>query len=573
MKCIIAAVSLVFITITSVAQPAYSDLMNALYYSQNGPAHAAFDGSGQYYNYYWGHTSSNNSGSSVSRATPRRRTATNMSNVGLKTSSSGYNRGAELARFYAEQRAERARREAERRERMIASYMEKRYAASQERGAMAKAYIYDNSNAKPLSEEAINDIISNGLSGNFIIDDDGDQYFLPEYLLEGSEISDNTLEILEEKLKNGEELSDEEWDILIAQKKEEIARLEEEKRQLEEANRNAEEELDNNEENLSNQSFDDISKIQYNELSKNTNESDDNTLKSRNEIDPDEADLDEINLEEVDLDKPLYVNSVNASESPEKYTNVSERDGLVFPIDSERIKNQERDERWEKIKKEFLSDSEKKDSKSKTFEDNLVSLDIVGSVTVYSATTAAGKGFSDGDEIDYDMKGMFEKVPTLIDDFKVGAMAVKSASEGQKRLATTFGDDIVPKSELLDELNEGINKVNAAKKVKGMLVNAFSGNRQEALSDYMDIVKEKAFDPLKDCAIGLGTNITGAYKTMKRVFDFGDVYSNIVNNTWNGVKEEMQAVLRGENPDRIRLKTEQKAIYNVHEYISNPSNY
>lgn len=260
MKCIIAAVSFVIVNVTSVAQPAYSDLMNALHYSQNGPANAAFDGSGQYNNYYWNHTSSYISGASVSRATPVKRTATNMSNVGLKTSSSGYNVGAERARRLAEQRADRIRREMERREKMIASYMAPRYAASQNRGIAVKAFIIENSNAKPLNQEEIDDIISKGLPGNFIIDDDGNQYFLPENLLEGTGETHETLDDklknmsyeemkrfakeLESRQENGDELTDEEWDFLFAWEEEEIARLKEEERRLKEEIKRMEEERD-----------------------------------------------------------------------------------------------------------------------------------------------------------------------------------------------------------------------------------------------------------------------------------------------------------------------------------------
>ncbi len=256
MKYIIAALPLVFMAVTSVAQNAYSDLMNALRYSQNGPANAAFDGSGQYYNYHWGRNTSSNSRSGISPYSERRRSPTDMSKIGLKITYSGYNVSAERARRLAEQmaeRRERIRREMERRERIIASYMAPRYEASQKREIAVKAFIIENSNAKPLSPEEKKEIISNGLSGNFIIDDDGDQYFLPENLLEGSgeihetlehelknmsdEEIDKYAEELNSKLDNGEELSDEEWDFLIARENERearIARLEEEQRKVEE---------------------------------------------------------------------------------------------------------------------------------------------------------------------------------------------------------------------------------------------------------------------------------------------------------------------------------------------------
>lgn len=229
MKYIIAALPLVFMAVTSVAQNAYSDLMNALRYSQNGPANAAFDGSGKYYNYHWGHNTSSNSRSGISPYSERRRSPTDMSKIGLKITYSGYNVSAERARRLAEQmaeRRERIRREMERRERIIASYMAPRYEASQKREIAVKAFIIENSNAKPLSPEEKKEIISNGLSGNFIIDDDGDQYFLPENLLEGAgEIHEI----------NGEEFSDEELDFLLAQALERKAELEEEIRQMEDS--------------------------------------------------------------------------------------------------------------------------------------------------------------------------------------------------------------------------------------------------------------------------------------------------------------------------------------------------
>jgi len=265
---ILATVALTLMAKPIVAQSAYSDLWKALDYSQQAAnagtnesatywASHAFDGGGGNHNYsgYNAGHHYNYNGSSITYASHNRRRATNMSNVGLKTSSSGYNQGAELARFYAEQRAavraERIRREAERRERLVASYMDRQYATSQKRGDMAKAFIYNNSTAKPLSAETVNRIISNGLSGNLIIDDDGQQYYLPEMLLEGSgkthetledqlkhmsdEEIENLAEDLTEKNNNDEELSDEELDFLIAKALEHKANLEEEITQLEEA--------------------------------------------------------------------------------------------------------------------------------------------------------------------------------------------------------------------------------------------------------------------------------------------------------------------------------------------------
>ena len=217
----IVALPFAFFAMTGAAQSAYSDLMHALQWSQNAAnasnnEAAAHYSAGAFYDTpsYGYNTPSHSYGTTITHGnSERRRSTTNMSNVGLKTGSSGYNRGAELASFYAEQRAavraERIRRETERRERLIASYMERQYVTSQKRGDMAKAdmakaFVYNNSTAKPLSPEAVNEIISNGLSGNLVIDDDGQQYFLPEMLLEGA---GETHETLEEKLKR---MSDEE---------------------------------------------------------------------------------------------------------------------------------------------------------------------------------------------------------------------------------------------------------------------------------------------------------------------------------------------------------------------------
>ena len=181
--------------------------------------------------------------------------------IGLKITYSGYDIVAERRRRLEEQmaeRRERIRREKERRERMIASYMAPRYEASQKREITVKAFIIENSNAIPISPEEKNEIISKGLPGNFIIDDDGNQYFLPENLLEGTGEAQETLEDrlkkmsyvelekfakeLESKQEDGEELTDEELDFLIAWVEEEITRLKEGEKQLKEEIKRMEEE-------------------------------------------------------------------------------------------------------------------------------------------------------------------------------------------------------------------------------------------------------------------------------------------------------------------------------------------
>lgn len=261
-KIIIVILPLVLSALTGFAQSAYGDAWNALHWSQqaansSGEASAsyashAFDGGGHNYGSGTSHNYSSgySYGSTVTPAQPSRRTATNMSNIGLKISSSGYNRGAELARYYAEQRAERARLKAEREQRMVNSYMQTQYEYTQQMEMSWQIYIANNSHAKPFSQETINEFVSNGLPGNVIIDDNGAQNMLPEALLEGT---DGTLDTFEERLKkmndeeidqlakelynkldNGEELTDEEWVFLYANELERKARLEEEKRQAEE---------------------------------------------------------------------------------------------------------------------------------------------------------------------------------------------------------------------------------------------------------------------------------------------------------------------------------------------------
>lgn len=269
---LIVALSLFFFPMISVAQGAYSDLWHAMQYSQQAAnahtseeaahyASQAFYSSGNNSSHTSSNTTSYVSGPTITRATPQRRSATNTSNVGLKISSSGYNRGAELARIMAERRAELARRKAERDARLLASFMAQQYESSNKMEANWLIYIDDNSHAKPFSQEEINDFISRGLTGNMVIDDNGNQNLLSENLLEGSgekletleeklrSMSDTAIdkfaEELNKKLDKGEKLSDEELLFLIAREQERIARLEEENRQLEEIRRKIEKEINN----------------------------------------------------------------------------------------------------------------------------------------------------------------------------------------------------------------------------------------------------------------------------------------------------------------------------------------
>ena len=85
----------------------------------------------------------------------------------------------------------------------------------------------------------------------------------------------------------------------------------------------------------------------------------------------------------------------------------------------------------------------------------------------------------------------------------------------------------------------------------------------------MGKAKEKLIDPLNDCALGLGSTVTGSYKTMKRVFNFKETMTTLVNDTWNGVKDAIQAIERGENPNsvwnRVIIRTEQKDINTINK--------
>lgn len=160
---------------------------------------------------------------------------------------------------------------------------------------------------------------------------------------------------------------------------------------------------------------------------------------------------------------------------------------------------------------------------------------------------------------------------SLVDNYKVGAMAVKNVSEGRKQLADLYGDELVPKPVLLDKLEKGINTVNDAIDAKGMFVKAFSGDWEGAVSDYMGKAKEKLIDPLNDCAIGLGATVTESYQTIKRVFNFKETMTTLVNDTWNGVKDAIQSIERGENPNsvwnRVIIRTEQKDINTINKGI------
>ena len=160
---------------------------------------------------------------------------------------------------------------------------------------------------------------------------------------------------------------------------------------------------------------------------------------------------------------------------------------------------------------------------------------------------------------------------TYIDNYKVGEMAVKNISEGHNQLTIAFGEEFIPKSKLLERLNDGINTVNKAKDIKGIFVKAFLGDYEGALSDYRGRVKETIFDPLKNCAKGLGATVTGSYNTVKRVFNFGETLTTITKDTWNGVENAIREAERG-NCDaawRILFRTEQKDLNTTKKGINN----
>ena len=264
---------------TSVAQNDSSDLMHAMKYSKDAVnastnESAAYLAAKAFYDteesdeQAWNNhkaklktnqkthqqnNSKNITGVTVKRSSSERnRAATNMSKVGLQRRSSGLNKGEEISRRYAEQRAERARLAAERRERMVASYMAQINAVSQGRVEGLRFYIYENAHTKPLSPEQAYNLMANGLPGNLIIvDENNEQYKMPEALLEGSGESHETLgeklkymsdeeidrlaEELNTRFDNGEELSDEELDFLYAWEMQAIENLEQQIRNLESA--------------------------------------------------------------------------------------------------------------------------------------------------------------------------------------------------------------------------------------------------------------------------------------------------------------------------------------------------
>lgn len=289
---VIGALPFVLFSLKGVAQNSGSDLMHAMKYSQSAVntdsnekaaayAAKAFYDTEEYDNIQWNNykakrkstanstQATNRTGTTITHGNSEsNRAKTDMSKVGLKTNSSGYNRGAELAKYYAKRRNERAKQESERRERLVNEYMTKHRENSNNDAEAWLVYIENNSNAKLFSQEDIDRITSNGLHGNLIIEDNGQYNMLPENLLEGTgdtsepfeekiknmsdEEIDKLAEELNNKLDNGEDLTDEEIDFLYARELERKARLEEERRQLEEQKKQLEEQLNNMMENIDN---------------------------------------------------------------------------------------------------------------------------------------------------------------------------------------------------------------------------------------------------------------------------------------------------------------------------------
>ena len=104
---------------------------------------------------------------------------------------------------------------------------------------------------------------------------------------------------------------------------------------------------------------------------------------------------------------------------------------------------------------------------------------------------------------------------TWIDNYKVGAMAMKSISDGQKQLTSTYGETFIPKSELLEIFDNGINTVNKAIDIKGLFVKAFSGDWEGTYSDGKRIVKEMVFNPTKDMLSSSVTVLTNKWINLK----------------------------------------------------------
>ena len=99
---------------------------------------------------------------------------------------SSYNTGVEWARFYMDMRAERTRLVSERKNRMLASYLQTVFEKQDQREANLLMFVEYNSQTKPFSEEVKRELVSNGLPGNVLIGDDGTRNFTPEALLEGA---------------------------------------------------------------------------------------------------------------------------------------------------------------------------------------------------------------------------------------------------------------------------------------------------------------------------------------------------------------------------------------------------
>lgn len=162
-------------------------------------------------------------------------------------------------------------------------------------------------------------------------------------------------------------------------------------------------------------------------------------------------------------------------------------------------------------------------------------------------------------------------LPNFIPEYQVGAMVFKTASDKEKQLSDMIGEEFVPKNTLLDKVSKGINTVNKANSYKELLIKSFLGDWEGTMSGFGEIVKEEYLNPLKDCANGLGSSFTGSYEVMKRVFNFKETMTTLVNDTWNGVENAIREAERGNinTAWRIIFRTEQKDLNTTKKGIKN----
>ena len=98
-------------------------------------------------------------------------------------------------------------------------------------------------------------------------------------------------------------------------------------------------------------------------------------------------------------------------------------------------------------------------------------------------------------------------VSNSIDNIKVGSRAVKTVTEGYKQHG-----EAVPKSELIDDLNNGIN-------AGGIISKAFFGDKE----GYKQTIKEKLFDSSIDVINNLGNTWTNTKDWVKKSLGAGKI--------------------------------------------------